>query len=76
MKDGYEELANAIVLQAVKDWRKAVKTLKKRPRYETAKQMRDECERFFRSEWFEELTSVDGSVILRKLKQEAGINDD
>ena len=76
MKDGYEELANAIVLQAVKDWRKAVKTLKKRHRYEAAKQMRDECERFFRSEWFEELTSVDGSVILRKLKQEAGINDD
>ncbi len=76
MKDGYEELANAIVMQAVKDWRKAVKTLKKRPRYEAAKQMRDECERFFRSEWFEELTSVDGSVILRKLKQEAGINDD
>ena len=76
MNDGYENLANAIVLQAVKDWRKAVKTLKKRPRYEAAKQMRDECERFFRSEWFEELTSVDGSVILRKLKQEAGINDD
>lgn len=76
MKDGYEELANAIVLQAVKDWRKAVKTLKKRPRYAAAKQMKEECERFFRSEWFEELTSVDGSVILRKLKQEAGINDD
>ena len=76
MTDAYENLANAIVLQAVKDWRKAVKTLKKRPRYETTKQMRDECERFFRSEWFEELTSVDGSVILRKLKQEAGINDD
>ena len=76
MNDAYENLANAIVLQAVKDWRKAVKTLKKRPRYEAAIQMRDECERFFRSEWFEELTSVDGSVILRKLKQEAGINDD
>ena len=76
MTDAYENLANAIVLQAVKDWRKAVKTLKKRPRYEAAKQMRDDCERFFRSDWFEELTSVDGSVILRKLKQEAGINDD
>lgn len=76
MTDGYENLANAIVLQAVKDWRKAVKTLKKRPRYQAAKQMRDECEGFFLSDWFEELTSVDGSVILRKLKQEAGINDD
>ncbi len=39
MTDGYENLANAIVLQAVKDWRKAVKTLKKRPRYQAAKQM-------------------------------------
>ena len=76
MTDAYEDLANAIVLQAVKDWRKAVKTLKKRPRYEAAKQMRDDCERFFRSDWFEELTSVDGSVILRKLKQEENISDE
>lgn len=76
MNDGYENLANAIVLQAVKDWRMAVRTLKKRPRYEAAKQMRDECERFFRSEWFEELTDVDGSVILRKLKQEENIHDE
>ena len=76
MTDAYEDLANAIVLQAVKDWRKAVKTLKKRPRYEAAKQMRDDCEWFFRSDWFEELTSVDGSVILRKLKQEENIRDE
>ena len=76
MTDAYEDLANAIVLQAVKDWRKAVKTLKKRPRYDAAKQMRDDCERFFRSDWFEELTSVDGSVILRKLKQEENIRDE
>lgn len=76
MTDAYEDLANAIVLQAVKDWRKAVKTLKKRPRYEAAKQMRDDCERFFRSDWFEELTNVDGSVILRKLKQEENIRDE
>ena len=76
MTDAYEDLANAIVLQAVKDWRKAVKTLKKRPRYEAAKQMKEDCERFFRSEWFEELTSVDGNVILRKLEKEAGIDDD
>ncbi len=76
MTDAYEDLANAIVLQAVKDWRKAIKTLKKRPRYEAAKQMRDDCERFFLSDWFEELTSVDGSIILRKLKQEENIRDE
>ena len=76
MTEPYESLANAIVLQAVKDWRSAVRTLKKRPRYDPAKQMRDECERFFLSDWFEELTSVDGRVILRKLKQEENIHDE
>ena len=76
MTEPYENLANAIVLQAVKDWRSAVKTLKKRPRYDPAKQMKEECERFFRSDWFEQLTGVDGSVILRKLKQEENIHDE
>ena len=76
MIDPYENLANGIILLAVKDWREAVRTLKKWSRDKDAKRTRDECEQFFRSEWFEELTSVDGSVILRKLKQEAGINDD
>ena len=76
MTEPYENLANAIVLQAVKDWRSAVRTLKKRSRYDPAKQMREECERFFLSDWFEALTSVDGSVILRKLKQEENIHDE
>lgn len=75
MSDGYENLANAIILQAVRDWRESVKKLKKRPRYDPAKQMKEECEQFFLSEWFEQLTSVDGRYLLRKLKQEEGIND-
>lgn len=76
MKDHYEDLANAIVLQAVKDWRGAVRKLKKRPRYAPAKQRKEECEEFFRSAWFEALTDVDGSYILRKLRQEEGIDDE
>lgn len=75
MSDAYENLANAVVLQAVKDWRSAVRKLKKRPRYDPAKQMKEECEQFFLSEWFEQLTSVGGKYLLRKLKQEEGIND-
>lgn len=70
MIEMYKELANAIVLQAVKDWRSAVRTLKKRPWYDQAKRTRNECERFFRSIWFVELTGLDGRVILKKLKQE------
>lgn len=76
MTGPYENLANAIVLQAVKDWRSVARTLKKRSRYEPAKQMKEECERFFRSDWFEALTDVDGRIILKKLKQEEGIHDE
>ena len=76
MNDPYQNLAQAIVLSAVKDWRWAVRKLKKRPRYEPAIQMKEECERFFLSGWFEDLTSVDGEVILRKLKQEENIHDE
>lgn len=76
MTDPYENLANAIVLQAVKDWRSAVRTLKKRTRYDPAKQMQEECERFFLSDWFSVLTSVDGRLLLRKLREEEGIHDE
>ena len=74
--DSYEKLANAIVLQAVKDYRTALKRVARRPKDRDGLATKNECERFFLSDWFEELTSVEGSVILRKLKQEAGINDD
>ena len=68
--DPYENLANAIVLQAVKDWRAARKKLKKRPKNEEAKLMVKDCEDFFRSDWFTALIDVDGEVLLRKLQEE------
>ena len=70
MTDPYESLANAIVMQAVKDYRDAKHKLKKKPRNENAKAVRDECERFFLSEWFTTLTDVDGQMILKKLQEE------
>ena len=74
--EGYQELANAVVMQAVKDWRAAVRTLKKRSRHEKAKKLKAECERFFKSDWFKALTDVDGNMILRKLKREENIDDE
>ena len=47
----YENLANAIILQAVKDYRVALKSLKVNPRNRTAQADKDEIERFFRSQW-------------------------
>ena len=71
--DFYTELANAIVIQAAKDYRKALKTLKRYPRYEPAKAMVAEVEEFFRSEWYRTLTSVDAEILMGKIRRE--IND-
>ncbi len=66
----YENLANAIILQAVKDYRVALKCLKANPRNRTAAADKGEIERFFRSQWFTMLTSVDGEMLIRSLQME------
>lgn len=70
MSDPYENLANSIVLLAVKDYRDVLKKLKKWPRNEAAQIMKAEVERFFRSAWYRELTSVDGEFLISKLQAE------
>ena len=66
----YENLANAIILQAVKDYRVALKCHKVNPRNKTAFADKEEIERFFRSGWFSVLTSVDGEMLIRSLQME------
>ena len=70
MSDPYENLANSIILLAVKNYRDALKKLKKWPRNEAAQIMKAEVERFFRSAWYRELTSVDGEFLISKLQAE------
>ena len=70
MIDPYEDLANAIVLLSVKDYRDALKKLMKYPRHESAKHTKAEVERFLRSDWYRELTAVEPEILLRKLKEE------
>ena len=66
----YENLANAIILQAVKDYRMALKSLKANPRNRTALGDKNEVERFFRSDWLSVLTSVDGEMLIHSLQME------
>ena len=66
----YENLANAIILQAVRDYRMALKSLRANPRNRSAQADKDEIERFFRSGWFSVLTSVDGEMLIRSLQME------
>ena len=54
---GYIALWKAVILQAVQDYRK-------RP------EMRAEVTRFFRSEYFKAMTSVDGECIVSRLRSE------
>lgn len=67
---GYEQLANAIVLQAVKDYRSALKRIKMNPANKAAMSDAMECERFFRSDWYSVLTSVDGEYLINRLREE------
>lgn len=70
MTEPYENLANAIVIQAVKDYRDILVRLKKKPNNKEAMIDAMECERFFRSGWFQTLTSVDGEFLIQKLRKE------
>ncbi len=65
-----EILYNAVILQAVKDYRDARRKLKRRPDDKKAAASIRELSGFFRSEYFATLTRVDGRTLLRRLMEE------
>lgn len=77
----YSRLANAIILRAVDDYRGHLDTLKyllKTPEFNGVriveiKRQIDKLEKFFRSEWFDELTNISGEDIIRKVRKEIAI---
>lgn len=68
--DPIHELANAIIELAAKDYRKALKDLKRNPNNKKAKAMKEDCEKFFRSKWFGVLTTVDPHYLMDRLQME------
>ncbi len=68
----FEMLANAIVKQAADDYRNAKRALKRASDVYQAKEQIRDVETFFRSKWYQFLTSVDGEYFLRRLEEEAG----
>lgn len=68
--NSYEMLANAIVVQAAKDYRAARRKPLKDPYSINALKTVKEVEVFFRSDWFKVLTPVDGGTILKLLEEE------
>lgn len=57
--ENIELLANAIIRQAVKDFRRTY-----------SPQQRTEIKQFFRSEWFRALTRLDGEMLITRLENE------
>ena len=57
--DPYEALANTIILRAVEDYRLT-----------DDENDLEEIERFFRSEWFGVLTSLDPELLISQLRKE------
>ena len=70
MRKNYEDLGNAVVLQAVKDYRKAKKKLRKYPNNDDAISVIDQVTRFLLSDRLSMFTSVDGTAILKILNKE------
>ena len=70
--DPYENLANAIIIQACKDFRRAYKRYLRRYRSSDKPDAELlELESFFRSDWYKTLTSVDGEYLMDRIKKEA-----
>ena len=69
-EDPYERLANAIILQAVTDYRAALKRIKRKPEERETIDEAMRVESFFRSGWYSQLTAVDGEYLIRRLQDE------
>lgn len=67
--DGYQLLANAIILQAVNEYRETL-----RQNDTAAEWKKISLRRFFRSDWYKLLTTIDGEMLMERLTEE--VNND
>ena len=68
-RDEWSDLAEAIILKAVDDYRHTGKRLLAKPTDDRLKLQKAEIEQFFLSSWFQVLTDLDGQLLLKKLQQ-------
>lgn len=67
--DNYENLANAVVIQAFKDYVRILKATRKRPRDTAVLYEKAQLERFFLGERLSVFTSLDGELFIEKAKK-------
>ncbi len=66
----FENLINAIILQAVKDYRKTLSRCCRHPEKLNYLEEKVALERFFRSGWFSFLTDINPEFLIRKMSEE------
>lgn len=69
---GWDDLTQAIILQAVDEYRKALRRIQVFPRQQKLQAAIRDVEDFFRSRWFAQITSIDGEMLIRRLREEIG----
>lgn len=63
MKDPFESLGNAIVLQTVKNYRATLRRIKHNPKNRIAIDEALAIEKFFRGQLYATITNIDGSFL-------------
>ena len=67
---GYEIVAMKIIVQAVVDYRTALRALSKNNQDQLAKAKMAEIKCFFRSQWFKMLTDLNGESLIERVEKE------
>ena len=66
----WQALANAIIINAVKEYLAALRRLKRHPNNPAMSNKIQELEHFFHSEWYELLTNVNPDYLIGRLRKQ------
>ena len=69
MDEAYERLAAAIVVQAVKDYKGALRKEARGKATDSTQGTIISCEHFFKSDWFQMLSDLDGVALMQKVRK-------
>ena len=67
-RNGWDDLAEAIILRAVEDYRHTNSRLRAKPEDDRLQKRKEEIEEFFRSSWFQVLTDLNGRQLLHQIQ--------
>ena len=74
--DCYQNLANAIILLAVKDYKTILRRLMRNPYNQDAQREKKRLERFFFSQWFGVLTDLDPKRLISGVMKQTRIEEE